>query len=881
MHYSLTSSRLKLVRAWLGLLSVLVLVSLSTSSHTASSATPSVVPAGLEIEGRIVLEKNGQLSNIRKEFAIAMEKLNTTKLALPKQNNIDSIVEGLTGYVGALSTAIQLESVGMNQEERQVVASAHFDAGLLHLSAILPVFNPTVAKTSLFYTPDGYSNREVENWKQDWLVKLAMAVEEDSAAASNFDNLQHYVLYDIFPLNLNSALYHFNKAALLGHTSARSLFAILAKMGSRSLHPSSPLPESTYDKPNNSPSHYIDPNTKIAVDRALNTVPRNEEYSQSPSSSSKPQGTDGTPAKLNPRAVSVADWKVLEHVFQDLSAGGKSPSALLLEGYQHLYGVDTQSAHCSVAKRALREATTPLLELMKQRTPSPALEFDERALPPQKLMERYTSQSMGSFKAPSQYERMDLIDYYTYQAREPHHHQAKNTIGSIYLYGTYGFERSYDVALNYFAEADRIHPSGQLAYMHHLGLGTNGGANLEKAVSLYSRAAAYNDSFALTQLGLMYLRGSPEAKITPDTRKALTFLTRAADREEVDANFHLGVLYRNGMAPNIPADPARSLKHIIFAATHGHMGALLELAALTGKCEDSVHLYLRVLNFALLQPLALRAHEFYSRGLYDHAAVLYNIMASLGHETGQLNAAWLHERGLVSFHLTPQDLANLLPLNVPSLARGPQGAATLTATHFKQSLDALTSRLNELAQDGYSALSHSQNDEEAQYDSDEVDFLNHVNRGLGDKESASSENQRHAFELYRLAAQQGSSEAQLKQGDFYYYGIGVPVDYNRSVQFYLLATNSKHAQAAFNLGYMYQRGIGVPADYHLAKRYYDAAITSSHDAYLAASFGLATLQVQNFFFGSIDPTELSWDNSLLIVLSIALTITIILKWRIR
>lgn len=371
-------------------------------------------------------------------------------------------------------------------------------------------------------------------------------------------------------------------------------------------------------------------------------------------------------------------------------------------------------------------------------------------------------------------------------------------------------------------------------------------------------------------------------------------MTKAADKENADANFHLGIIYRQGL-PHVPADLLKAHKHIIFAATRGHLGAQLELAALTARCEDSVHLYSRVLSSALLHPLAFRAYEFYERGMYDHAAVLYNIMASLGHETGQINAAWLHERGLVSTHLTPLDFANLLPLSVPSLAQAPHGAQTLASTHFKQSFDSLIARLNTLGSASESSAladlllsssrTSSKHDEE---DADEnlhlaemSDISDQNVKSIGEKEFASWEHQRHAFELYRMAAQQGNPEAQLKLGDFYYYGTGIAPDYNYSAQLYLSAANSKHAQAAFNLGYMYQFGVGVPVDVHLAKRYYDQAIASSSDAYFPASIALIALQAQNFVSGSFDPLDIAWDHSLFAILLISTLIALTLKFRIR
>lgn len=879
-------------KAGIALILLVALLSISTSSTTASPPDSSTLLNGIELQRKVDPTLDFKGLTARREFVIAKEKLDSTKLAVQGETDIDALLDSLTKYVGSLSHAMDLDSSGMNAEERQVVASAHFDAAVLHLSSVLPIFSPEVAKTSLFYTPEGYSNQEVLKWKQDWLVRLAMAVEEDSAAAMEFTNPAHYVLHDIFPLDLRSALYHLNKASILGHNSARALFAILSKIGSRSLSPSQQLPTAF-------PDLQIAPSSTSSSSKPKEITTKD---SSSQADSAASASSTSTPAtqqtnKLSSKVARVADWKVLEHIFQDMSAGGKSPSALLSEGYHQLHGIDTYAAQCSASKKALRDATAPLLELIKNRVPSPVLEFDEHAVPPQKLMEEYSRQSMGNHKSESAVERLDLIDYYTFQAREPGQHIAKSVVGAIHLYGTYGYPRDYVRAKDYFADADRTHPSSQLAYMHHLGLSVPKDVN--RAMQMYHRAAARNDSFALTQLGLLHLRGDSTAGIPIDAVKGVTLLRKASERENVEANFHLGLILRNGIAPQVPPDQAQSLKHTILAASHGHLGALLELASLTHKCEDSVSVYTRVLNAALLQPLAFRAHEFYQQALYDHAAVLYNFMAALGHETGQLNAAWLHERGLVNTHLNAHDFADLLPLNVPALSKTPHGAAALASAHLQTSIEALTTRLNSLAEGDYSAVASSRTSHRTHsrsrdaYDEDESDFLSfgggeenldeqEKERSLGEKASSVAEEQlHHAFELYKLASQQGNAEAALKIGDFYYYGTGVQSDFNRSVQFYHLAAGASHAQARYNLGFMYQFGLGVPQDFHLAQRYYDAAIAASADAYVPTVLALSILHLQSLFFGSFDPTDMSWDNTLMTLLVCALFIASVIRWRLR
>lgn len=60
------------------------------------------------------------------------------------------------------------------------------------------------------------------------------------------------------------------------------------------------------------------------------------------------------------------------------------------------------------------------------------------------------------------------------------------------------------------------------------------------------------------------------------------------------------------------------------------------------------------------------------------------------------------------------------------------------------------------------------------------------------------------------AAAQGYSAAQVKLGDYHYYGLGTPVDYEMAATHYRLASEQQHnAQAMFNLGYMHEQGLGM------------------------------------------------------------------------
>ncbi len=102
---------------------------------------------------------------------------------------------------------------------------------------------------------------------------------------------------------------------------------------------------------------------------------------------------------------------------------------------------------------------------------------------------------------------------------------------------------------------------------------------------------------------------------------------------------------------------------------------------------------------------------------------------------------------------------------------------------------------------------------------------------------------KRALQLYKQASLQGSVEAHIKVGDYYFYGVGSSVDYKQAVEYYKKAPSS--AQALFNLGYMHQHGIGLEKDFFLAKRYYDSAMTADEDnAYIPVLFAFIVLLIQ-------------------------------------
>ncbi|KAJ2707822.1 ERAD-associated protein [Coemansia sp. IMI 203386] len=101
---------------------------------------------------------------------------------------------------------------------------------------------------------------------------------------------------------------------------------------------------------------------------------------------------------------------------------------------------------------------------------------------------------------------------------------------------------------------------------------------------------------------------------------------------------------------------------------------------------------------------------------------------------------------------------------------------------------------------------------------------------------------RQAMVYWTRAANQNVPDARIKQGDYYYYGRGVPRNPTKAAAAYRIAADAeKNGFAMWNLGYMFENGIGVPRDFHLAKRYYDASLEANESGRLAACASLVRL----------------------------------------
>jgi hypothetical protein len=98
--------------------------------------------------------------------------------------------------------------------------------------------------------------------------------------------------------------------------------------------------------------------------------------------------------------------------------------------------------------------------------------------------------------------------------------------------------------------------------------------------------------------------------------------------------------------------------------------------------------------------------------------------------------------------------------------------------------------------------------------------------GLRLLESAQSEDQRRACELFRRAAEKGYAPAQYRIGYCYEQGIGAQQNFATANQWYAKAGEQGYVDAQYKLGHSYRTGRGTPIDLATALNWYKKAASS-------------------------------------------------------
>ncbi|XP_071454030.1 protein sel-1 homolog 1 [Hetaerina americana] len=356
----------------------------------------------------------------------------------------------------------------------------------------------------------------------------------------------------------------------------------------------------------------------------------------------------------------------------------------------------------------------------------------------------------------------DLVEYYQLLAQNGDV-PAQVAVGQLHYQGGRGVQQDHQRALDYFLLAAN---AGNPVAMAFLGKIYLEGSDIvkqdnETAYKYFKKAADLGNPVGQSGLGLMYLYGKGVEK---DYGKALQYFSLAADQGWVDGQLQLGNMYFSGLG--VRRDYKLANKYFSLASQSGHVLAYYNLAQMhasgTGmmrSCPTAVEFFKNVAERGKWGEKLMEAHHHYRDGRPDEAFLTYALLAELGYEVAQSNAAFILDRGETTLFSEEETLVR-------------------------------------------------------------------------------------ALTYWSRAAAQGYSVAQVKLGDYHYYGLGTPADYEAAATHYRLASQQQqNAQAMFNLGYMHEQGLGMKKDMHLAKRCYDMAAEASPDAKVPVVLALLKLSI--------------------------------------
>lgn len=529
------------------------------------------------------------------------------------------------------------------------------------------------------------------------------------------------------------------------------------------------------------------------------------------------------------------------------AALGGEVAAQMAMGFRHLhgFGVPKKCATAVTYYELAANAAVDQLAASRRETLNVRKRLDEKYL--------------DGFRATSAESRdEELVNYYVNTA-DSGDVKAQVALGQLHYYGAQGVTQNLVEAAKWFElAAAQGDPAAQadLGHMYLHGMGVD--QDTEMAKALFGKAAEAGVAAARNGLGYMYLTG---VGLEHNPAKAKEHFKTAAEAGNADAMFNLGLMYLDGRG--VRREFSRAQHFFSRAGQRSHLQALHKMAQMhvhgvgtTRSCQKAVKLFMSV---ARRGPWVKELDTSYHRlldGQSEEAFFGYAKAAEQGYEVAQWNAAFLLDHGLV-FAAGPDEgaptassppaggaaaAASDAEAAGATTAQGSDGSVGATAAAAAAGGDAADGQANQAA-DGASERSRSSASE---HDSDPAEPVD-------DYALARMRAQERALRLFLRSSQQGHVEANLRVGDYYYYGLaGLAPDMSEAATHYHAAADMRNPQAMFNLGYMHEHGYGMQPDHHLAKRYYDMAQETHPKAYFAVQLAMLKMRLWVWWENYVD-----------------------------
>ena len=163
------------------------------------------------------------------------------------------------------------------------------------------------------------------------------------------------------------------------------------------------------------------------------------------------------------------------------------------------------------------------------------------------------------------------------------------------------------------------------------------------AFDYFKKAADMNNAMGQAGLGTMYLQGRG---VNRDYNEALRYFNLAAKQGWVDGQLQLGNMYLSGLG--VRKDYKMAVKYFNLASQSGHLMAFYNLGQMHASgigmirsCHTAVELFKNVAERGQWAEMMMEAHSKYWAGDRTQALVIYLLLAEMGYEVAQSNAAFI------------------------------------------------------------------------------------------------------------------------------------------------------------------------------------------------------------------------------------------------
>lgn len=175
---------------------------------------------------------------------------------------------------------------------------------------------------------------------------------------------------------------------------------------------------------------------------------------------------------------------------------------------------------------------------------------------------------------------------------------------------------------------------------------------------------------------------------------------------------------------------------------------------------------------------------------YSKALLYYTFAAHQGHFVALFNLAHMHFKGLGTNPNCP--MAAQLYKKVAEKGTGSKMFEEAYGLFHEGKEEAALLRYEKLAEQGFEVAQSN------------VAFIYEKNLASFLQNTSDFSRYQVALQYYFNSAEQNNPFSRIKIGDYYFYGKGTEINYEKAFKNYKEASDSKIAQATFNIAYMHQ-----------------------------------------------------------------------------